>query len=565
MVARDALIVIPARGGSKGIPRKNLRLLNGRPLIGYALSAAQGVGRAQVVVSSDDEEILAYARSQGVEVIERPVELAADDVPLDPVVRHALAVAESRFGREFQWVVTVQPTSPLLRGPTIADAIRQAENQGLDSCLTVVDSRHLCWTGPTDDPTPLYTQRVNRQWLPPLWRETGAVVVSRGDCLRRSGRRIGGRIGLLELPKAESVDIDDYDDWVVAEHRLSAPRVAFRVDGNRDIGLGHVHRCLALASRLTWPTPDFYVGPGSELASQLLQSYHYPVFSVHSDEKFVEVARGKAYDLVINDILDTTKEYVAALRADDRVVINFEDLGPGGREANLTFNALYEYSTAAENQRFGWQYACLRDEFVLGGTRVFRERAQTLLILFGGTDPADLTARAVQAAELALGGLGAKLQVVLGMGYQRESEIAALLEQVESSFASVSLAVRVRQMSALMREADLALTSNGRTVYELAASGVPMIIVSQNRRETGHTFGRISGGAVDLGLEAGVSAGQLAKEIRRLWESPSLRRQMSECLSNYDLSAGVARVIGEIEREWKQALIRRTPRPGPGI
>lgn len=554
MSASTVLAVIPARGGSKGIPRKNLRLLNGSPLISYAIRTAREI-TPYVVVSTEDDEIAEVAAMYGATSIPRPIELANDDVPLDPVVIHAWKSSEDKLGLQFDLIITIQPTSPLVTSKTVKRSLEIAQAETLDCCITVSDARHLYWVGPLDNPKPFPAERLNRQWLPPMWKETGAVVIS-SRYLLTQGKRIGGKIGLYPMPENEAVDIDSYDDWMVAEYRLKAPKVAIRVVGNQELGLGHVYRSLTIASRLSVPQLEFFVDEGSGLAEQLIKEHNYKANRVLNDDEFIEFVDREGYTLVINDILDTDASYVTRLRgAGKRVVINFEDLGSGAIVADLVINALYEYSTPLPNQRFGWRYVCLRDEFLqVPQERVVPEQAKVLLITFGGTDPNDLTSRALVTASKALRGTGAEVHVVLGLGNPRVDQIVQLAESLRSSFGSVEVYTRVRRMSSLMRQADLALTSNGRTVFELACCGVPMITISQNEREASHTFGRLNGGVKDLGLAAGVSDARLTETIRDVWMSYPIRESMHESLTKFDLKKGIHRVIkciNETYENWR--------------
>ena len=140
------LVVIPARGGSKGIPRKNIRLLNNKPLISYPI----GIARASqyvddVVVTTDDSEIALIAEKFGASVIRRSGELAEDDVPLDPVIYDAMVQKEKLAFDEYDIVITLQPTSPLLKPQTLDSAIEKFDDFDVDSVISVVDDRHLSW------------------------------------------------------------------------------------------------------------------------------------------------------------------------------------------------------------------------------------------------------------------------------------------------------------------------------------------------------------------------------------------------------------------------------------
>ncbi len=140
------LAVIPARGGSKGIPRKNIRLMNGYPLISYAIRTALSSRYiTDVVVSTDSDEIADVARLYGAHVIRRGANLSADLVTLDPVIYHAKLESESQFSCHFAAVVTMQPTSPLLRVETLDGAMEVFLRDSLDTLISVVNRPHLSW------------------------------------------------------------------------------------------------------------------------------------------------------------------------------------------------------------------------------------------------------------------------------------------------------------------------------------------------------------------------------------------------------------------------------------
>ena len=134
--------VIPARGGSKGVTRKNVRLLDGRPLISYTIDAARRSDLlTELVVSTEDPEIAAIADEHGVSVVDRPFELAGDLTPMAPVVQHALTAVESRTGLSFDCVFTLQVTTPFRTPNDIDGAIEALRTSGAESVVGVVRLR----------------------------------------------------------------------------------------------------------------------------------------------------------------------------------------------------------------------------------------------------------------------------------------------------------------------------------------------------------------------------------------------------------------------------------------
>ena len=221
----SALIVIPARGGSKGIPRKNIRQLAGKPLIAYSLAAAlEARCQFSVVVSTDDREIADCAVRFGGQVHWRSAELSGDAVPLDPVVLDAA----QRVNGEYDAVITVQPTSPFVGADDIDGAYGRLQQSDANVVFTVTDDRHLAWGVDGDTVVPLYAARVNRQDLPARFRETGAVVCVRRAALLREKTRFVPPYAVIEVDAARAIDIDTPTDWLFAEAALAHRRQRVR-------------------------------------------------------------------------------------------------------------------------------------------------------------------------------------------------------------------------------------------------------------------------------------------------------------------------------------------------
>ncbi len=415
---KKMIAIIPARGGSKGIPRKNIKLLSGKPLIAYVIETAINSRYIDdVIVSTDDEEIAEISKIYGADIIMRPHVLAEDHTPLDPVIHHAVTTVEREEGIYYDYVLTIQPTSPLLQTITLDNMIEEIVRDGYDTLMSVKAENRLFWIKKDAQFSPLYKERKNRQYLDPIYRETGAVVISKRAILSEYNR-IGENISLFKLPDEETVDIDDYQDWETAESLLRRRTIVFRVDGDHDIGLGHVYRALTLANRLVFHHNIYFIMDKSrKLGIQKVREYYYPMKLFSDEIEMFAILSEINPDIVINDILDTDSEYVQKLHANEYFVVNFEDLGDGAEEAHIVINALYENSYPAKNHYYGYRYECLRDEFYIFPQKKPKPEVNTLLVTFGGTDPNDLTRRTLQAfQQLSLKDI--MVRVILGKGYR---------------------------------------------------------------------------------------------------------------------------------------------------
>jgi N-acylneuraminate cytidylyltransferase len=223
------LCVVPARGGSKGVPRKNLHPVAGKPLLVWTVEQALAARPAMdVVVSTDDEEIAEVARGAGALVpFLRPAELSLDTTPTEPVVRHAIAAARAADAAP-DAVMLLQATSPVRLPGTVSRAIAQLEATGVDSLVGVVPQAPFLWTdhGPGAEPTAAYdvTARPRRQDLTPTtlrYRETGSLYLTRTWVYDELDNRIGGRVGLFVMDELEGTDIDTMLDLEVADRTLA--------------------------------------------------------------------------------------------------------------------------------------------------------------------------------------------------------------------------------------------------------------------------------------------------------------------------------------------------------
>lgn len=196
--------IIPARGGSKGIPRKNIKDIAGKPLIAWTIEAAKASKKLdQFVVSTEDLEIASISKKYGVEVIDRPIELATDEATTLSVLQHVLSKIEAEA------VVILQPTSPVRDKGIIDMYIKRFEDKKVDSLATGFICKFMEYG--------TYSQR--RQDLKGFFYDDGNVYVIKADLIK-SGRLIGKKIERIEIAREQNIEIDDDFDFWMAEQVL---------------------------------------------------------------------------------------------------------------------------------------------------------------------------------------------------------------------------------------------------------------------------------------------------------------------------------------------------------
>lgn len=545
------LAVIPARGGSKGIPRKNIRLMNGRPLISYAIANARASQYiTDVFVSTDSAEIADIARSYGAHIVERDHRLSSDLVTLDPVIFHAKKEAEKQCNCTFDYIVTMQPTSPLLRVETLDAGIDYTIREGFDTVISVVNKPHLSW-GRDDSGKlfPLYQERKNRQELPPQYMETGAFVVARGACVKEH-TRIGEKVSVFEVDERESIDIDGAGDWVLSESLMRRKKILFRVDGYVKLGLGHIYNCITLALSMVEHDVLLVTREDAEPGIKKIKETNLPYRTFREETELKDIIQDFQPDVWVNDCLNTSKEYIEWLKTQIPRVVTIEDLGEGTKAADAVVNALYDENEPRQNVYSGYQYVCLRDEFQVEQPKKFSPTVKNIIVMFGGTDPSNLNRLVYDAILSRIERFsGIRFYFITGIGY--DNEINGVVTRPKEN---VFVYPNVPRVTKYLKEADLVIMGQGRSIFEAACMGVPAVVLSQNERETTHSFAQMEHGFLNLGLGNEADPSLITNTLEWLIHTRAVRENMHRLMLQTPLKKGLERVkqiiLGEYDVEY---------------
>jgi CMP-N-acetylneuraminic acid synthetase len=226
------LAIIPARGGSKGVPGKNIRLVHGKPLIAWTIECALASrGLERIVVSSDDDAILAVVQGYaGILARKRPPELARDDTPIVPVIAHALAREEADGGGPYDAILLLQPTAPM-REPLHVEQALAALGDGVNAVISVCAMRdmHPARMYRMDDDgalspmIPAYEQ-ARRQDIPPAWYRNGSIYLVRRSAFDAQGAVMAKPAFGYAMDQRYLLNIDEPRDMLVAEALVPAWR-----------------------------------------------------------------------------------------------------------------------------------------------------------------------------------------------------------------------------------------------------------------------------------------------------------------------------------------------------
>ena len=527
------LAVIPARAGSKGIPNKNIRIIGGHPLIYYSIKNALSSSYiTDVIISTDSEHVKIIGSQMGAQVKWRDEILCGDAVTLDSVIADAIP-------KDIEWdyIVTMQPTSPTLRIETLDAEIRYAIDNDLDTLISAINAPHLSWVEADGKKVPNYAQRLNRQYLPPCYMETGAFVISKATVVTPT-TRIGKKVDIYEIPKDESQDVDDFEDLRSVSAILDREKVAIYVNGNNKRGIGHIYRALEIADEF-YSRPDIYYDI-NQTDPQVFGVTTHTLIPVNGIPELFNICKEKQYTIFINDILTTSLDYMIGLRSvlPTAKLINFEDDGEGILKADLVFNALYHDGDLPQ-VKAGEKYYISGKTFMFYEPIKIQEKVSKVFISFGGADPQNYSDRLLNIIckdeykkykfIVVLG--RAKYNVETLMGYNKYDNIKVMYD--------------VSNMPEIMSSCDIGITSRGRTGYELAILGIPSISMAQNHREEKHGFVCNENGFSYIGLNPGD---EVIKAMLDMYLKMSQKGRMhyQKILLSHDLRGGRKRVMSLI-------------------
>jgi spore coat polysaccharide biosynthesis predicted glycosyltransferase SpsG len=348
-------------------------------------------------------------------------------------------------------------------------------------------------------------------------------------------------------------------------YNSSKIRILFRVDGGSEQatdegkkkGMGHIARCLNLANEFSnhSKTETIFIMSNYPKGVNNVRDAGFIVktlpinISITEELEIIDSYLQKSNpDAIICDMLDTEEQYISCLRRTGAVVINVDDNGPGRRLADVLVYVLVkepkDIKSASSTQLsfIGPSYIALKEDFeiVAKKRKEIREKCETILVTFGGSDPKGLSIKAIKALEKM--DQDFRTTIVIGPAFTRINEFEKVLKSAKKEYLIKS---NVSNMVDLMYNADIAITSGGVTVYELAAVGTPGIVLCQNEHEDTNVFERY-GTVIKLGLGEVVSENEIVNALQQLIKNVNLRQTMSKKGEKLVDGKGTKRIVDRI-------------------
>ena len=516
---QNALLVIPAIKKNAVIPDQLIKKLNGITLIQRAINTAKEITN-NILIITDSEEISLIAERNNIEFY-RDNDLILNS---DNILYETNNIIKNKSQEN---IILYRANTPLVDSEVLKDAYREflEDTKYILTSVKNLDKQLLKCKGDS-------LIKIENSYF----KELKAFYIFKN-------RVLNGKFKPFIIDEEKSIEIENYQDWWICEKILQRKRIIFNVIGSQEIGMGHIYHSLALAHEITDHEVIFVCDEKYEIAVEKIALMDYKVIVTRDATKTIIDLKP---DLVINDILNTSLTYIKTLKENNIKVVNFEDLGNGAMWADLVINELYDKpQMEGENFLWGHKYLALRDEFEDATPHKFEEVVDSVLITFGGTDQNNLTLLTLKSIIDITQDNSVKIYIVCGGGYLFKKELEEYLKN--HKYKNIELTFEIGVISKIMEKTQIAFSSNGRTVYELADMNIPSVIISHHERENTHSFATLEKGFINLGVYNESNIGKLIEiNFKKLIVDTDYRKLLFLNISKYSFRDNKQKVVQKI-------------------
>ncbi len=526
---KNVLLVIPAIKKNAVIPGQLIKKLNNVTLIQRAINTAlESTKRENIYIVTDSEEISLICERNNIAYFHNNLLSLNSNTILEDLQKIL-----NKFIGIYKHMILYRANTPLVRSSDIDDAYTQFL---LDPAKTIISVKQQDYKSIYSyDDKCLYLQDSERK----LYKEVKAFKIISFNSFVMNDRCSIPYV----LPHDKSIEIESYQDWWVCEKILQQKTIVFNVIGSLEIGMGHIYRALSLAHEITDHKVVFVCDEKYSVTVNKIVSTDYHVIT---SKNVTQTILNLKPDLLINDVLNTSLDYITKIKNIQIPIVNFEDLGDGGQIADLVFNELYDnVQPKGDHYFWGYQYMALRDEFYDATPHDFEDIITSALITFGGTDQNNLTLIALEAIIETCKEKNIKIYIVCGGGYLYKNELESYIDTQRYKNIEVTYASGV--ISKIMEKSQIAISSNGRTIYELADMNIPTIVVSHHEREETHTFASLEKGFINLGVSNQTNTKQkITSSFNKLTNDTDYRKLLFLNIKPYSFRENKHKIMKKI-------------------
>jgi len=548
MKNNNLILVIARASGTKEISRQNLRLVSGKPLLYYVLKTSLSCSNCSTFVSTDSDEIEAYSKFYGVKTIRRGKRLTKDNTSLEDIARDALKKLNKK-GLSFKKCLIIHPHFPLIKKQTINKFFSQ-----LDKKIHVISG--FVNESKSDKHYGYFKKQKNYPKLIKIQNEVIEIkkIVSFDCQTLLKKEKVEKQIYGLEISKDEVFSPYNYHEFESLESMMNRKKIIVRVDGDKNIGLGHVYNMLTILNNFRNEDILILMNSKKNLGYKKFKEHLYNVKFFGDTKEFWTIIDKFKPNLIFNDILSTTSKYVNNLKLRGIFVVNFEDLGNGRKYANLVFNPIFESKKQLKNEFYGSKYACVREEFRIFKREAIRNEVKKIGITFGGIDEKNNTCKILSIINQFQILKNVEIQIILGLGYMHKKKFEKIIEKMKKNDYKIKFTEKANMLSKYLVDCDFVIASNGRTVFEVASLKIPIISLSVNKREKQHNFVKRSCVGYNIDFSRKNSESVLKRNIEKMMMI-STRRKFMKNLDKEDLLKGINRVTEKILSEYDKIKI----------
>lgn len=530
---KDFCIVIPAFKKNAVIPDQLIKKLDGITLIQRAINTAKEVAVANnIYVVTDSEEISLICERNNIEYFkDSNLKINSLNILIE------LKFIFEDLGDRYKDFILYRANAPLVTSEDVKSAYIKFKRYENSILITLKKEKHNLYKGSNHT-----VRSVSDDSREVFFEEIKAFEIFSYE----SVKNLDSEIGVIPyLLNEKAIEIENYQDWWICEKLLQRKRIVINVVASIKIGMGHIYRALSIAHEISNHEIIFVCNKDSEEIVRKLVSSDYKL-NVFSSPKLINGIISLEPNIVINDVLNTEKDDILKLKTENIKCVSFEDLGTGSSFTDLTINELYDIPKSSdENILWGYEYYFVRDEFNDAVVHSFTDKIKSVLVTYGGTDQTNLTLITLKSILPECKKNNIKVYIVGGGGYLYKEDLQNYVnncgyENIEVTFASGVI-------SGIMEKTQIAFSSNGRTVYELAQMNIPAIVTSHHSREAEHKFAVLENGFINLGVyESDKTQKMIDNFFKKLIYDNDYRRLLFEQVKRFDFKNNKQVVLSKI-------------------
>ena len=529
---KDICIIIPAFKKNAVIPDQLVKNLAGETLIQRAINLSKEIlEEKDIYIITDSQEISLIAERNNIKFT---YDSRLNVNPKD--ILKNLDYIFNNYSKKYKSFFLYRANAPLINKKIIKDAISYFEQNSNKLIVSVKNEQHRLFKGEKDDLNILFVDEKTN-----FFEEVNAFQISNFSLLKNKKAKTLPFV----LPSEIAIEITGYQSWWICEKLLKRKKIIFNVIGSLTLGMGHIYRSLSLAHDITDHEIVFVCDDTHHLVVDKIALKDYKVLSCEKSG-IIDFIISLEPDLVINDILNTNENDILKLKEKEIKIVNFEDLGSGSKYSDYTINELYDVpEIIGDNYLWGHDYFFLRDEFIDAKPHEISEPIESVLIAFGGTDQNNLSKVILDLILDECEKNHIRIFIVCGSGYLYKEELLQHVSHLK--YKNIELIFESATVSKIMEKTQIAISSNGRTVYELADLNIPSIIFSHHEREDTHKFACPENGFINMGVfNKNKSDFDTLYNFKKLVNDVSFRSSLFQNIKKYNFRYNKSKVLDMI-------------------